>query len=86
MLSGQEMLLSVRYYLQDRLDIVGASQEGSVVKNLLANAGKAGSIPGSRRSPGVGDDNPLHCSCLENPKDRVSGGLLSMGLQRVRHD
>ena len=32
---------------------------GSVVKNLSANAGDAGSIPGSRRSPGVGNDNPL---------------------------
>ena len=32
---------------------------GSVVKNLSANAGDVGSIPGSRRSPGVGNDNPL---------------------------
>ena len=41
-----------------------------VVKNLPANAGDAGSIPGSGRSPGVGNGNPLHCSCLENPMDR----------------
>ena len=32
---------------------------GSVVKNLPANAGDAGSIPGSRRFPGEGNDNPL---------------------------
>ena len=30
---------------------------GSVVKNLLANAGDVGSIPGSERSPGEGNDN-----------------------------
>ena len=31
----------------------------SVVKNLPANAGDMGSIPGSRRSPGEGNGNPL---------------------------
>ena len=30
----------------------------------------AHSIPGSRRYPGEGYDNPLQCSCLENPMDR----------------
>ena len=30
----------------------------------------AGSIPGSRRSPGEGNGNPLQCSCLGNPTDR----------------
>ena len=30
--------------------------------------------------------NPLQCSCLENPRDGEPGGLLSMGLHRVRHD
>ena len=45
---------------------------GTVVKNLPVNAGDArdtGLIPGSRRSPGGGSDNPLHYSCLENPID-----------------
>ena len=32
---------------------------GSAVKNLPANAGDVGSIPGSGRSPGVGYGNPL---------------------------
>ena len=31
------------------------------------NAGDLGSIPGSGRSPGEGNGNPLQCSCLENP-------------------
>ena len=43
---------------------------GSVVKNLPANAGDASSIPGSGRSPGEGNGNPLQHSCLENPMDR----------------
>ena len=34
------------------------------------NAGNPGSIPGLERSPGEGNDNPLQCSCLENPMDR----------------
>ena len=33
----------------------------------------AGSIPGSGRSPGRGDSNPLQDSCLENPMDREAG-------------
>ena len=44
--------------------------DGSVVKNLPANAGDVGSIPGSGRSPGEGNDNPLQYSCLGNPMDR----------------
>ena len=39
---------------------------GSVVKNLPANAGDMGLIPGSGRFPGEGNDNPLQYSCLEN--------------------
>ena len=37
-----------------------------MVKNSPANARDAGSIPGSGRSPGEGNGNPLQCSCLEN--------------------
>ena len=43
---------------------------GSVAKNLIANTGDASSIPGSGRSPGIGDGNPLQYSCLENSMDR----------------
>ena len=41
-----------------------------MVKNLPANAGNIGPIPGSGRSPGEGNDNPLQYSCLENSMDR----------------
>ena len=33
------------------------------------NAGDPGSVPGSGRSPGEGNGNPLQYSCLENPMD-----------------
>ena len=45
---------------------VGSGFCGSVVKNLTANAGDAGSTPGSERSPGVGSGNPFQY-CLGNP-------------------
>ena len=41
-----------------------------VVKNLPADAGDAGSIPWSRRSPGEGNDKSLQYSCLGNSMDR----------------
>ena len=43
---------------------------GSVVKNLSANVGDMGWIPGSGRSPGVGNGNLLQYPCLENSLDR----------------
>ena len=43
---------------------------GTVLKNPPATAGDVGWIPGLERSPGVGNDNPLHCSCLENSMNR----------------
>ena len=39
-------------------------------KETACNAGDLGSIPGSGRSPGEGNGNPLLYSCLENPMDR----------------
>ena len=42
---------------------------GSEVKASASNAGDPGSIPGSGRSPGEGNGNPLQYSCLENPVD-----------------
>ena len=52
---------------------IWASQVALVVKNPPANTGDVrdvGSIPGLGRGPGRGHDNPLQCSCLENPMDR----------------
>ena len=41
-----------------------------VLKNPPVNAGDAGSIPGSERSPGIGSGNPLQYSCLGNSMGR----------------
>ena len=42
----------------------------SVVKKSPANAGDSGLIPGSGRSPGEENGNPLQYSYLGNPMDR----------------
>ena len=55
-------------------------------KNLSANAGGAGSIPRSGRSPGEGNGNSLQYSCLENPMARGAWRATAHGVRRVRHD
>ena len=61
-----------------------------MVKNPPANAGDVrdkGLIPGSGRSPGGGNGNPLQYSCLENPMDREAWWVIQfIGLQRIRQD
>ena len=61
-----------KYYIATQYTYVGFPG-GSVVKNPPASAGNTGdasSIPGSGRSPGGGNGNPLQYSFLENPMDR----------------
>ena len=60
-----------------------------MVKNPPASAGDArdlGSIPGSGRSPGGGNGNPLQYLAWEIPRTEEPGGLQSMGSQRVEHN
>ena len=60
-----------------------------MVKNSSANAGDTrdmGSIPGSERSPGGGNGNPLQYSCLEHPTDRGAWRATVRGGTRVGHD
>ena len=60
--------------------------EGSVVKNPPANAGNAGSVPESGRSPGEGNGSPLQYSCLGNPMDRGAWWATVHGIKkRVSH-
>ena len=57
----------------------------SVVKNLPATAGDTGvvgSIPGSGRSPGGGNGNPLQYSYLENPMDREAWQATVQGVTK----
>ena len=55
---------------------------GSVIKDLSANAGEAGSIPESGRSLGEGNGNSLQYSCLINPMDRGGCQAIVQGLQK----
>ena len=57
-----------------------------MVKESACNAGDLGSIPGSGRSPGEGNGNPLLYSCLGNLWTEGPGRLQSMGSQRIRHN
>ena len=56
---------------------------GSAGKEPACNAGDPDLIPGLGRSPGEGNENPLQYSCLENPMDRGSWQVQSMGLQEL---
>ena len=61
----------------------------SVVKNPPASAGETkdvGSMPGSGRSPGEGNGNPLRDSYLENPRDRGAWRATVDGVTKVRHN
>ena len=52
---------------------------GKACKASVCNAGNLGSIPGSGRSSGEGNSNPLQYPCLENPMDRSLVGYSPQG-------
>ena len=56
--------------------------ESSVDKESACSAGDSGSVPGSGRSPGEGNSNPLQYSCLGNTMDRKALWA-TLGSQRV---
>ena len=68
----------------DDMYVKPVSPCGSVEKNLPANAGDVGSVPGSGRSSGVGNGNPFQYSCWEIPQIKEPGGLEFIGLQKSR--
>ena len=53
-----------------------------MVKESACNAGDLGSIPGSGRSPGEGNDNSLEYSYLENPMDRGAWQAIVHGVTK----
>ena len=59
---------------------------GSVAKESACNAGDLGLIPGSGRSPGEGNSNPLQYSCLESPMGRGAWRATVHGVASVRYD
>ena len=65
---------------------LGYHSWASRVAQTVKHAGDLGSIPGSGRSPGVGNGNPLQCSRTETPRTEEPGGPRATGSQRVGHD
>ena len=55
-----------------------------MVNNLPADAGDIGSTPGSGRSPGEGNGNPLQYSCLENSMGRGTWEATVHGVAKSR--
>ena len=55
---------------------------GSMVEYPLANAGDAGSAPGSGRYPGEGNGNPLQHPCLGNPMGRGAWPATAHGVAK----
>ena len=64
----------------------GTFPGGSDGKASVYNAGDLGLIPGSGRSPGEGNGNPLQDIAWKIPWTEEPGRLQSMGSQRVGHD
>ena len=58
--------------------------DGSDGKESACSAGDPGLIPGSGRSPGEGNDNPLQYSCLENSMDRGAWRATVHGVTKGR--
>ena len=58
--------------------------DGSDGKASVYNARDPGSIPGSGRSPGEGNGNPLQYYCLENPMDRGAWQATVHGVAKSR--
>ena len=59
---------------------------GSDGKESAYNMGALDSIPGSERSPGERNGNPLQYSCPENSMDRGGWQITFHGSQRVGHN
>ena len=81
------LLLKVRYVKMENRN--WGFPDGSVSKAFACSAGDArdaGSVPGSGRSPGVGNVSPLQYSCLENLMDREAWWTKSMESKKVEHN
>ena len=55
---------------------------GSDSKKSACNAGDPGSIPGSERSPGEGNGNPVQYPCLENSMDTGAWWAMAHGVAK----
>ena len=86
-------LRPIKRLLQEQNDVLWTYKvvklgfpHSSIGKNSSCNAGDLGLIPGSGRSSGEGNGNPLQYSCLENPMDKGAWQATVHGIARVCHD
>ena len=83
-------LLSRSYQSQNQKTLAPESLgflNGSVGQESSCNVGDIGdegSTPGSGRSPGIGNGNPLQYSCLGNPMERGAWRATVQGVTRVK--
>ena len=83
--SVPEMTGALKTLENQRVTVLGSFHlasgfpSGSDGKESACNAGDAGLIPASGRSPGEGNGNPLQYSCLGNFTDKGAGWQRSMG-------
>ena len=69
-------MVTVFIYMCFSLGFFGSSRD----KESACNAGDLGLIPGSGRSPGEGNGNPLQYSCMDNPMDSRAWGATVHGV------
>ena len=78
-------LNSIDLHIQNK-DHFKSETDGSDGKESACNVADPGSTPGSGRSPGEGNDNPLQYPSGKIPWTEEPGWLQSMGWQRAGHD
>ena len=81
---SQGFRLQVYSTLNSKLKTEKDFPHSSVDKELTCNAGDLGLIPGSGRSPGEANGNPLQYPCLENPMDRGAWRATVHGVAKSR--
>ena len=80
--SSPAFLMMYSAYQGSSTVISGGFPGGSEVKVSASNVGNPGSIPGSGRSPGEGNGNPLQHSCLVSPMNRGAWWATVHGVAR----
>ena len=84
MFNNSHKMLVIIILVSATLKFIGMNPGSSDGKESPHNAGDLGLIPGSGRSPGRGNSNPLQYSCLENSKDKGAWQAIVHGVAKSR--
>ena len=80
----EEMIKKVTAYISCQIYAMKGFPRWLSGKESTCQAGDSGSLPGSGRSPGEGNGNPLQNACLENPMDRGAWWATVHGVAKSR--